>query len=131
DLKLTFPLVLDATAVTNSSYQLVAWAGDSSATCTDRATRSTPGTSTQTCWPIINGAISKSATVNLTIPLRDLISQFGPQPKEGYGGPYGENTCHNSNLPSGPTTINLWFFMVGGDGNSAGNAAQFPLSVDL
>jgi hypothetical protein len=129
NLVLTFPLVLSADAVTNSSLQLEAWAGPTSATCSDKSTRNAPGTSTQVCWPIHNGAITRTATVNLPVPVQDILSQFGATAAQLYtaGTPA---TCQNSALPNGPTNIVVWFFLTQA-GDLAGTAAQYQVSVDV
>jgi hypothetical protein len=129
NLTLTFPLVLSPDAVTNGSIQLEAWAGPTSATCSDKTTR-VPGTPQSVCWPIHNGAINKAATVNLNVPVQDILSQFAVVPAQ----PYTSGTsaaCQNSALPSGPTNINLWFFLSQAGGDLAGTAAQYQLSVDV
>jgi hypothetical protein len=130
NLLLTFPLVLDSSAVTNGSYQLEAWAGPTSATCSDKATRNAPGTSTQVCWPIHNGAINKAATVNIIVPVQDILSQFGATAAQLYT-PGTSKVCENGALPNGPTNINLWFFLTQAGGDLAGTAAQYQLSVDV
>ena len=131
NLVLTFPLVLDSVALTQSQYSLQVWAGDSNADCSDKNTRNAPGTATQVCWPAVNGSVSKSQTLNLPIPIRDIFSQYGAGTKGPYAGPYGEDACHNSALPSGPTTINVWFLITSGDGSSQGTPGKFSLSVDV
>ncbi len=129
NLHLTFPLLLSDFA--NSSLSLQAWAGDTNANCTDKTSRSSPGQATQVCWEIVNGSINKAQTVNLTVPVRDILSQFGAGAKQQLFVQGTEASCHNSALPSGPTNINVSFFMVNGSGDLAGTAATYQLSVDV
>jgi hypothetical protein len=80
----------------------------------------------------VGGSIPKAQIDNVTIPLRDILSQYatGATTKTAYGGPYGESVCHSA-TSSGPTAITVWFFLTDGSGTLAGTAAQFPLSADL
>ena len=130
NLHLTFPLVLDPDAIANSSYSLVVYAGAAGATCTDIATRNAPGTSTQTCWKVTGSPVTRSQTLNLSLPLRDIISQYGGSAKGDYAGPYGESVCHEL-TSSGPTSITVWFFLIDGSGALQGTPAQFVVSADL
>jgi hypothetical protein len=131
NLVLTFPLVLSPDAVTNGSLQLEAWAGPTSATCSDKSTRTAPGQASQVCWSIHNGAINKAATVNLAVPIQDILSQFGQTASQQPYKPGTPDTCQNSALPNGPTNINVWFFLTQAGADLSGTAAQYQVSVDV
>ena len=131
NLHLTFPLVLDAAALSTSNYTLQVWAGASGATCSDLTTRSTPGAATQTCWPVTATPPSKSQTLNLTVSLRDILSQYGGATSKVAFTAGTEAVCHEV-TSSGPAAINVWFFLTdASSGNLVGTAAQFPVSADL
>ena len=118
---------LTVTGTVDSSHNMEVWASNSG-DCTQYTSRQF-GTAGATCWRVANNPTVRNGTIVVDVPIKDLASQLGVNPKVDGIKRDDPNVCSTAQSTPGAQTITVYFLWVAG-GTNADSSTNSQVSFD-